>query len=489
MVKAREHGRAGALRRGRASGFTLVEVMVAVTILVTVMAGVGLLFANSMRLARQIRQSREVFELARAALSIVERDLRRAFTAREYGDYYQFYGSPIGMVFVGLVSPRESAEPNLARVTYVIYHDPEDIGPYRVGARSARTFKLLRYVEPNKEDIDDFPVDWYNFSLNTPEAPGLTLGTLIDQACECDGSEPSFLDDWKLQRVNAKKRELWIRLLSGGDDLLSTFELFGAACEDTFGVPNGWDPDSQRASLIGLGNIGSIEDPEDYVVTESLLYDYAWREAIDPDILEDMTDLGLIPSISECESAYENGRPQFFSYRVFGVRGPGNDGFDNDNDGFIDEPDEDPGRDGFDNDFDGEIDEPGEGTALDGYDNDGDGFIDELGEGTVVVAIPLRYWNGIPNIHLTQNGIDDDGDNRARERDGLDNDGDGEIDEDGEGIDEPDEGIGSPYYPRLPEGVVWRFTLHAESTAIGAPDYRRSFEEWIAIPSAHRRAL
>ena len=79
----------------------------------------------------------------------------------------------------------------------------------------------------------------------------------------------------------------------------------------------------------------------------------------------------------------------------------------------------------------------------DGIDNDEDGQIDEENEG-VQAIIKYRYGeDGAPGVK----GVDDDQDRAVLQSDGIDNDGDGQIDEPDEGVDEPDE-----FYPDVPYG-------------------------------------
>ena len=64
------------------------------------------------------------------------------------------------------------------------------------------------------------------------------------------------------------------------------------------------------------------------------------------------------------------------------------------------------------------------------------GSLSALSKKKCQAIIAYRYG---PDRAPGKAGVDDDGDNKILERDGIDNDGDGEIDESGEGIDEPDE--------------------------------------------------
>lgn len=234
-------------------GFTLPELLVAIAIFISVMAGITLLFNGSIRTVRQGYQSAEAFEQARGALNVIERDLTQAFVSREYGDYYHFYGNPIGFTFVGLVDV--GGTDAIARVTCVIYGNNR----VRVGSElddpfidfssptfqfstteeePVHTYSLLRYIERDREDLDSLPVNWQR-DVRISGIPGFEGGMtfnafvqmLIDDAClelglpnaDCPDPWQNFfpnIDDRLVQLVQATKRQLWIMMLAGGDELV-----------------------------------------------------------------------------------------------------------------------------------------------------------------------------------------------------------------------------------------------------------------------------
>ncbi|MEK7795798.1 MAG: hypothetical protein AAB353_14770, partial [Candidatus Hydrogenedentota bacterium] len=173
------------------------------------------------------------------------------------GDYYQFYGTPIGFTFVGLASPDPNdSDPNIARVTYVVYHDVDDEIVGDIDSNDRATYRLLRYVEPNAETLDDFPVQWDSPQLAGLDSGGLTVQDLIDaeiaaRCSGCDEEQAEFI-------ARIKKRELWIHMLAGGNDRE---------------VPNAWN--------IGppLINIGA--DVNDYVISDNILN--VFTNKLDPD--------------------------------------------------------------------------------------------------------------------------------------------------------------------------------------------------------------
>ena len=102
--------------RSRHSGFSLTELLVAMAIVVTLMGGLMVLFSGAVSTVRQGYQSMSGTELGRAAITLMERDLQQAFTARDQGQNYQFYGRPDGFMFVGQLS-----DGKLGRVTYAVH--------------------------------------------------------------------------------------------------------------------------------------------------------------------------------------------------------------------------------------------------------------------------------------------------------------------------------------------------------------------------------
>ncbi len=246
---------------GICSGFTLAELLIAMVIFLTVAGGIALLFSQSIRTVKVGHQNIDISEHIRAAMDLVETDLTQAFTSRDYGDYYTFYGTPIGMTFVGLVRPnRDASQPNLSRVTYVIYGIPNRFTSLETYAESAPdnqplTYALLRYVEPNQDTLDDFmisPVPLANgryessspwpdpFGTAPPEGQYRNLywelweaancfsqGTFDISRCDnaggrflCEEIRPGVADPACVNEIiRAKKRELWIRMLAGDRNL------------------------------------------------------------------------------------------------------------------------------------------------------------------------------------------------------------------------------------------------------------------------------
>lgn len=250
----------GSGKPGRA-GFTLIELLVAVAIMSTVMAGVTALFLGSLQTVQRGRSMMGGYELARTTLETVERDLRTAFTARQWGDYYTFYGTPIGFTYVGVAEGRGDAD-NLRRVTYAVFLGHMTSEDYQAGRwgtdrfliedpdgeqRQAVTYTLVRYVEPAFGELDNFMIttpdglDVPMTELDLEHVPDLLEGIdqdyqqqVINLLEELEDVELRVLsltapdgtpiqdvlsdrqmDDLIERFTHAKKRELWIRMLSG----------------------------------------------------------------------------------------------------------------------------------------------------------------------------------------------------------------------------------------------------------------------------------
>jgi len=268
--------------RRHSSGFTLAEMMVAVAIFTALMAGLAILFTGTLRAVRQGHQQQEAFENARAALTALKNDLTISSGSEQDADYCSFYGTPIGMTFVGVArtSDDDAADLNIARITYVVYDmaAPQDgncpplepvvfqsaleraeddagnaIDPPQIV--DAHTYVLLRYVEPGVGDLDSFPIfrdaelnDYLEDVIDDVQDMAVAEGALDDT---CDACVEGF--------CNAKRRELWILMLSGGG--------WERGWQQDWLVRSAWDPEV-RALVDDAGN---LKCPHDYVVMENVL--------------------------------------------------------------------------------------------------------------------------------------------------------------------------------------------------------------------------
>ena len=112
-----------AWRARRRAGMTMVEILVAIAIFLTVIVGVVTLFSGVVRTVRTGYQVKDAYAMGRAALAVIDRDLTTAFTSREAGEVEQFYGQSRGFMFVGYVGAASSGSEGgeLHRVTYVVH--------------------------------------------------------------------------------------------------------------------------------------------------------------------------------------------------------------------------------------------------------------------------------------------------------------------------------------------------------------------------------
>ena len=263
-------------QRRHSPGFTLAEMLVAVAIFTALMAGLAMLFTGTLRAVRQGYLQQEAFENARAALTALKNDLTSSSGSEQHADYHSFYGTPIGMTFVGVArtSDDDPADLNIARITYVVYdmwNDMQtgviDASAYKVfpealedynedgelDPKNAYVYVLLRYVEPGVGDLESFPI--FREGVVLPESGGVALKDYLEEVI--DAAEDAAVADGALDPScdacvegfrNTKRRELWIRMLSGGD----------------WQVPNAWDP--QLRVLV--------EDPDDPESASRSPYDY-----------------------------------------------------------------------------------------------------------------------------------------------------------------------------------------------------------------------
>lgn len=111
-------------KRRLQGGFTLTELLVAMAIFLILSAALTTLFTSAVHSVRESYASIDAFEQGRVAMSTMSRDLTGAFTAREHGDVYNFYGRHDGFMFVGALDNGQ-----LGRVTYV-FHPEADSPPF-----------------------------------------------------------------------------------------------------------------------------------------------------------------------------------------------------------------------------------------------------------------------------------------------------------------------------------------------------------------------
>jgi type II secretory pathway pseudopilin PulG len=419
--------------RGRA-GFTLVELLVALAIFITVMAIVALVFSAAVRTTKQGAQNQEAFELARAAMRLFERDLSRAFTNRDHGDVYSFYGTPIGFTYVGMIAVDGQDAYNLARVTYVIYHNSLNqltgaVGQYEtVDGAIVPTYNLLRYVEPGVDNLDAYESPWTttaSLDSNNPTLEDLVQRNVFEANCGTDLACQEVVE-------RTARREIWIRMLAGGDT----------------DVPSAWD---ELDLFLDRGL-----RPDDFVIGENIRF-------LSADGVQCAATSSALESLLEA-----NGTPLDFDDLLF------TDAIGNVCARLIGDVNSTPIFLPFDPVVDRFAAIPSPNSGPQPYFNYWDmGVI--RGDLTTTAddkVTPLAYtfWNDARNLVS----------------DGLDNDADGTV-------DEPDEqygvNVGSPLDARLPLAVTVDFTLFFPSVYPGAPDFNQRFTQRIDLPTGSRRAF
>lgn len=204
------------------------ELLIAVAVFGTLMAGVSLLMTSAVRTVRQAEQTREAFDLARGAMRVLQDDLVSAYSARERGDVFQFYGTPIGMTFVALVETEERI-PQLARITYALHVSEElparEVKVARIDENGDEVLEtqwlvsLVRFVEPGVADLESFPVPWSTVSVAGPDERVYTVDELVDRRMAdlvaSPGSNHVAGDERLRERIErVTKRQLWIQMLA-----------------------------------------------------------------------------------------------------------------------------------------------------------------------------------------------------------------------------------------------------------------------------------
>ena len=239
----------GVQHRENKLGMTLVELLVSVAIVTTIFSAVVAMFLSAIRVTQKGTQSIQGFELARGVFNQIENDLTTAFSARDFGENQQFYGSPMGMTFVGVGQNVVSVDASgsnfnkaenaarasrLCRYTYVLWQEPVDAfqlvdrnDPGRSAARpqAVATYTLLRYIELGYGNLDDFRVPMPSVNANG-EVNYADLRSVKDAAINEFGigavaqlfnrancTDCGDMTDEQFERMQL--REFWVRLLAG----------------------------------------------------------------------------------------------------------------------------------------------------------------------------------------------------------------------------------------------------------------------------------
>ena len=141
----------------KSNGFTLVEMLVALAIFGTVMAGISVVFISSMRAWETARANQSVFEMGRSALQVLERDIAAAFGSVERNEMQTLVGTSQFLTFVGIMENPQTlywygpgptdgdrmAYSDTSRITYAVWTERN---------------LLLRLVEPEVDELGIDPV-------------------------------------------------------------------------------------------------------------------------------------------------------------------------------------------------------------------------------------------------------------------------------------------------------------------------------------------
>ena len=221
-------------------GLSLVELLVAMAIFIVLLGGLSVLLSGAISAVRTGYLNQESFERVRGSLTILERDLTNGFTAREYGDSYQFHGGPQGFAFVGV-----GENGGLTRVTYALHPTAE--------TRSFRT----AYAEQ------------YGLLHRRAQEQGLRMAdlTLLPQLVGLIGSQLPLTPD-----IDAPANML-------PKDLYEAVVEFPEVVVETQGLV--------RYEQSGVGDLDAFEIrradgtviPWPYVDPEDPARDFAWRDA------------------------------------------------------------------------------------------------------------------------------------------------------------------------------------------------------------------
>jgi prepilin-type N-terminal cleavage/methylation domain-containing protein len=165
-------------RYRRRNGFTLVEMLVALAIFGTVMAGISIVFLSSLRAWHASRETQSVFEMGRAALRVMEQDITTAFGSVERGELRTLVGGPDWLSFVGITeNPKTAREPgwtptahsDIARITYCLMSET---------AGSDENL-LLRLVQLDVDDVGVDPVELWVVTDRTVDEWNAIVGTEV----------------------------------------------------------------------------------------------------------------------------------------------------------------------------------------------------------------------------------------------------------------------------------------------------------------------
>ena len=250
-------------RRGAARGFTLPELLISMAILSILTLALFMLFRSSLSAFKSTKKAMDASEETHTAFRVLERDLAQGYAAKHYGDSANFFGCPYGFSMIATLDAAGQAR--TARVSYVVHSF--------AGQKQADTldgdlptFGIIRYIEPGVDKLNEYPVQWPDYTSPTPpiEETQQNLYQPLRDIYEEFGPEgPSPVGAAQLEAMlQAVKHELWLAMLGDRE------EPFGA-------LPRLWDDQAAPGTTWGGGpSFAALWDgkyPEDYLIAEGVV--------------------------------------------------------------------------------------------------------------------------------------------------------------------------------------------------------------------------
>lgn len=179
--------------------FSLVELMIAMTILSLIMMLVMWILVRSQSMTRSNSAVTQIHESARVAMDIVERDIRTSVTSSVLGREIGFYlGTPapldsppdsLHLCLVSSTDPPTNANSRLAEISYRHHADPTTTSPIP-------PFTLMRQIVTDTDSANwDFrgrPLNWWRndtVSANGPPAYERVIGGVAEFSIKCFDSD------------------------------------------------------------------------------------------------------------------------------------------------------------------------------------------------------------------------------------------------------------------------------------------------------------
>ena len=241
-----------AIRRRR--GFTLTEIVVAVAIFATVMAGVAAVFISSLHASDAARAKLQIVEQLRAFSDFVGRDISSAYRSEDFDDRTTFMGAPDRLTFISLTQNFGDDDADFSLISYYLVDDPESADR----PVSDQYRRLIRLAIPLPyEAVEDFMAGYRTMPVGGGEVVG------SDEAAYVAFPPPARFSDLggryanRLQNIPPQDM-----LFPQTDQDLQA--LFGVLYE-LYGVQYGWYPyewDSSDFSRTGRDMAPRIDDFE-----------------------------------------------------------------------------------------------------------------------------------------------------------------------------------------------------------------------------------